>query len=67
MHWDANKIFQHLPFHDSYIAKPKVKILNNVQLLRELPFYDELSIAKIRLHLVVMPGVIKLKLLVKET
>ena len=46
MHWDANKIFQLLPIYDSYIEKPKVKKLNNVQLLKELPFYDELSIVK---------------------
>ena len=46
MCWDANKIFQVLPFYDSYIDKPKVRKLNNVQLLKELPFYDELSIIK---------------------
>ena len=38
MHLDANKICQILPFYDSYIEKPKVKKLNNVQLLKELPF-----------------------------
>ena len=46
MHWDANKIFKILPFYNSYIDQPKVKKLNNVQLLKELPFYDELSIVK---------------------
>ena len=46
MHWDANKIFQTLQFYDSYIEKPKLKKLNNVQLLKELPFYDELRIVK---------------------
>ena len=46
MHWDANKIFKILPFFNTYIEKPEVKKLNNVQLLKELPFYDELSIAK---------------------
>ena len=40
MHWDANKIFTILPFYRSYIDKPKVKNLNNVELLKELPFYD---------------------------
>ena len=44
--WDANKIFRILPFSDSYIEKPKIKKLNNAQLLKELPFYDELSIVK---------------------
>ena len=44
--WDANKIFKLLPFYDTFIEKPKVKKLNNAQLLKELPFYDELSIVK---------------------
>ena len=30
----------------TYIEKPEVKKLNNVELLKELPFYDELSIVK---------------------
>ena len=46
MHWDANKILKILPFFNAYIEKPEVKKLNNVQLLKELPFYDELSIVK---------------------
>ena len=46
MHWDANKIFKILPFYGSYIEKTKIKKLNNVQLLKELPFYDKLSIVK---------------------
>ena len=46
MHWDANKIFKIFPFFNTYIEKPEVKKLNNVQLLKEFPFYDELSIAK---------------------
>ena len=46
MHWDANKIFKILSFCNTYIEKPEVKKLNNVQLLKELLFYDELSIVK---------------------
>ena len=46
MHWDANKIFKILPLYNTYIDKPEVKKLNNVELLKELPFYDELSIVK---------------------
>ena len=46
MRWNANTIFQLLPFYDSYIEKPKIKKLNNVQLLKELPLYDELNIGK---------------------
>ena len=46
MHWNESKIFEMKPFYNSYIEKPKIKKLNNVQLLKELPFYDELSIVK---------------------
>ena len=46
MHWDANKIFTILTFYNSYIEGPKVKKINNVQLLKELRFYDELNIVK---------------------
>ena len=66
MHWDANKIFQVLPFYDAYIEKPKVKKLSNVQLLKKLTFYDDLSIVKIRQYLVVMLKVVKLKFLTKQ-
>ena len=44
--WDANKIFKILPFFNTYIEKPEVKKLNNVELLKELPFYGEFSIVK---------------------
>ena len=43
---DANRIFKILPFFNTYIEKPEVKKLNNLQLLKELPFYGELSIIK---------------------
>ena len=33
-------------YHFMTVKKPKVKTLNNVQLLKELQFYDELSIVK---------------------
>ena len=46
MYWDANKIFNIIPFYNTYIDKPKVKKLKNVQLLKELPFYDNLDIIK---------------------
>ena len=46
MNWDANKIFQVLPFFNTYIEKTGVEKLSNVQLLKELQFYDELSIVK---------------------
>ena len=33
-------------FLETYVEKPEVKKLNNVELLKELPFYDELNIVK---------------------
>ena len=46
MHWDARKFFKILPFHNTFIEKPEIKKLSNAQLLKELPFNDELSIVK---------------------
>ena len=44
--WDTKKIFQILPFYNAFIEKPKIKHLSNIQLLHELPFYDELIAVK---------------------
>ena len=41
------KLFQILPFYNVLIKKPKTKHLSNIQLLHELPFYDELSVVEI--------------------
>ena len=47
MHWDTNKeSLRILPFYNTFIEVPKVKKISNVELLKELPFYDELSIVK---------------------
>ena len=46
MLWDESEIFKILAFYDSYILRPKTKKLSSVQLLKELPFYDDLSIVK---------------------
>ena len=46
MHWEATKLFQTLPFYNTFIEKPKITKLSNIELLQELPFYDELSIIK---------------------
>ena len=35
-----------MPFYDTFTEVPKVKKLNNVELLKELPFYDELYVVK---------------------
>ena len=47
--WDekeAKRLFQKLPFYNIFIEKPRHKHLKNIDLLYELPFYDELSIVK---------------------
>ena len=44
--WDANKAFKILPFYNTHIDQPRVKKVNNVELLKELPFHDKLSIVK---------------------
>ena len=46
MLWDENEIFKVLPFCNTYIEKPKIKKLNNAELMKELPFFDELNIIK---------------------
>ena len=38
--------FKKLPFLNVSIKKPKIKRLKNVDLLAELPFYDQLNIIK---------------------
>ena len=43
---DAKKIFQILPFYINFIEKPEIEKLSHVKLLKELPFYNELSIVR---------------------
>ena len=43
---EAQKLFQILPFY-VLIEKPKIKHLSHIELLHELPFYDELNIIEI--------------------
>ena len=38
--------FKKLPFFNASVEKPKNKRLKNVDLLAELPFYDQLNIIK---------------------
>ena len=44
---EAKKLFQILPFYNVLIKKTKIKHLSNVELLHELPFYDQLSVVEI--------------------
>ena len=45
--WDTKNVFQLLPFYNVLIEKPKIKHLSNIELLYDLPFYDELSVVEI--------------------
>ena len=45
-HPDVINNFKALPFYNTYIKKPKIKRLKNIDLLSELPFYEELSASK---------------------
>ena len=45
-YWDAKRLFQILPFYNTFIEKPEIKELSNVKLLQELPYDDELNIVK---------------------
>ena len=46
--WDKKKkLFQELPFYNVLIEKPRIKRVKNIELLHELPSYDELSIVKL--------------------
>ena len=40
MRWDAKKLFQILPFYNTFIEKPEVKKLSNVKLFQGLRFYN---------------------------
>ena len=38
--------FKEIPFYIKSIEKPKIKRLKNIDLLSELPFYEELNVIK---------------------
>ena len=44
---EAKRLFEKLPFCKTFIEKPRIKRLKNIDLLHELPFHNELSIVKI--------------------
>ena len=46
---EAKRLFQKLQFHNTSIEKLPIKHLKNIDLLSELPFYNELSIKSMRL------------------
>ena len=43
---EAKELFQILPFYNVLIKNPTIKHLSNIDLLDELSFYDELSVAE---------------------
>ena len=43
---DLINYFKELPFYNRYTEKPKIKCLKNIDLLSELPFYEELNVIK---------------------
>ena len=43
---DIVKHFQEISFYNDPIEKPKIKRLTDINLLAELPFYEQLSIIK---------------------
>ena len=45
-HPDVVEYFKELLFYNKHIEKPKIKCLKNIDLLSELPFYEEWNIIK---------------------
>ena len=43
---DEANYFKEFPFYNSFIEKPKIKRVTNINLLAELPFHDQLSVIK---------------------
>ena len=43
---EAKRLFEELPLHNALIKKPYIKHLNNIDLLCEPTFYNELNIVK---------------------
>ena len=44
---EAKNLFETLPFYNVLIEKLEIKKSSNIELLHELPFYDEMSITKV--------------------
>ena len=45
--WDTKTLFQERHFYNTFMEKPKIKHLSNIELLHELPFFNELSVVEI--------------------
>ena len=44
---EIKNIFQELPFYNVFMEKPKIKHLSKIELLHELPFFDEINVVEI--------------------
>ena len=58
---EAKRLFRKLPFYNTYIEKPSTSEVKNIDLLSELPFYEELTFQKETKHLKDMQEHIKFK------
>ena len=45
-HPEVVDYFKELPFYNKHIKKPKIKRLKDIDLLFELPFYEELNVIR---------------------
>ena len=45
-HPDVVNYFKEFPFYNKHIKKLKIKRLKNINLLSELPFYEDLNVIK---------------------
>ena len=45
-HLDVVESYKELPFNNKHMEKPKIKRLKTIDLLSELPFYEELNVIK---------------------
>ena len=43
---DVVDYFKELLFYNKYVQKPRIKCLKNIDLLSEIPFYEELNVIK---------------------
>ena len=44
---DVADYFKELPFDNKHTEKPRVKHLKNIDLLSEVPFYEEMNVIKL--------------------
>ena len=43
---EVKRLFTELPFYNASIEKPYIRCLNNINMLREVLFYGQLSLTK---------------------